>query len=112
MGFLVPISMFVCMAAVLILRPLTRQLGKFLEVLTKERTQAAFAPQAQHHQDTDAARTLLLLEHVVKRLEVMEERVDFTERLVASNQRATPQLSIHNMPDIGLREESLHSALR
>lgn len=110
MEFLIPISLFFSVAAVLILRPLTKQLGRFLEALTRERTHAP--PALQISQDTDSARTLLLLEHVVKRLDAVEDRLDFTERLVSTNQRQTPRLSVGDMPDVRLREETLHSAVR
>jgi hypothetical protein len=111
--FMIPITLFMCAAAVLILRPLTKQLGSFLEAMTNERRQPARPAQVQPAQDTDSARTLLLLEHVVKRLDVMEDRLDFTERLVSTKQQRTPpQLSVHNMSDIRLSEEPLHSALR
>jgi hypothetical protein len=112
MEFLIPITMFMCIAAVMILRPLTKQLGAFLEVATKERALGGRPQQPQQQQDTDAARTILLLEHVTKRMDVMEERLDFTERLVSTNQRNTPQLSVRNMSDIGLRDEPLHGAVR
>ncbi|MEO7670711.1 MAG: hypothetical protein ABIV28_00695 [Longimicrobiales bacterium] len=107
--FMIPITLFMCGAAVLILRPLTKQLGSFLEAMTKERIQPR-APLPL--QESDSARTVLLLEHLVRRLDVMEERLDFTERLVSTKQHAAPQLSVRNMPDIGLREEALHSAHR
>jgi uncharacterized protein (DUF2384 family) len=74
---LIPISMFMSIAAVLILRPLTKKLGGLLEVLTLERTQSRAA-------DNTGARTLALLEHINRRMDLMEERVDFTERLVSS----------------------------
>jgi hypothetical protein len=109
--FLVPISMFMCIAAVMILRPLTKQLGAFLEAVTKERTQPSRAPQLAS-QDTDTARLLALMEHAVKRLDSMEDRLDFTERLVSSHQRGLPQLSVQNTADIGLREETLHRVAR
>jgi hypothetical protein len=103
--------MFMCIAAVMILRPLTKQLGALMEAMTKERTQPLRAPQ-QAPQDSDSARTLALLELAVKRLDTMEDRLDFTERLVSSNQRAMPQLSVQNLSDVGFREESLHRVAR
>lgn len=81
MGPLIPITMFVCIAAVMILRPLTKRLGHLLEAITRDRT-----PQVQ---DNTSARTIALLEHLNRRLDLMEERLDFTERLVSAR---TPEL--------------------
>lgn len=77
MEALIPISMFMCIAAVLILRPITKKLGGLLEAITIERTQS-------RTQDTSSARTIALLEHINRRMDLMEERVDFTERLVST----------------------------
>lgn len=78
---LIPIVMFMCLAAVLILRPLTKRLGLLLEQMARERG----TPRTD---DSELARIRILLEHVSKRMELMEERVDFTERLVANSRRA------------------------
>ncbi len=104
---MIPISLFMCSAAVMILRPGTKQLGKFLEVLTQQRLQ----PVIQRETDHESARITVLLEHMVRKMDAMEERLDFTERLM-STQRAAPQLSVRDLPDIGLRQESIHGALR
>ena len=80
---LIPIVLFMCVAAVAILRPLTKRLGGLLEMMTLEK-QAASRSSAD---DTDLARIRLLLEHMSKRLDVMEDRLDFTERLVSTTRR-------------------------
>lgn len=109
MEFMIPITMFVCIAAVAIFRPLTKQLGRYLETMANVHANPPRAPE----QSQDLARATRLLEHVVQRLDVMEERLDFTERLVSTNQRAIgPRLSVRDTPDIRLREESFESALR
>ena len=110
---MIPISMFMCIAAVMILRPLTKQLGRFLEVLTEQRLKPAIAAREPDH---DSARITVLLEHMVRKMDAMEERLDFTERLM-STQRSTPQLStrelsVRDLPDIGLRQEPVHGAFR
>jgi hypothetical protein len=79
---LIPITMFMCIAAVLILRPVTKKLGGLLEAITRDRTDA-------RTQDATSARTIALLEHINRRLDLMEERVDFTERLVS---RRSPEV--------------------
>lgn len=91
---LIPISMFMCIAAVMILRPITKKLGGLIEAITIDRTQS-------RAQDNSGERTLALLEHINRRMDLMEERVDFTERLVSTRspevrrttQRA-PQLDV------------------
>ena len=113
---MIPISMFMCIAAVMILRPLTKQLGRFLEVLTEQRLKPAIAAREPDH---DSTRITVLLEHMVRKMDAMEERLDFTERLMSSqsSQRTAPQLStrelsVRDLPDVGLRQEPLHSAFR
>jgi len=77
---LIPIFLFISVAAVLILRPLTRRLGMLLEAVARSRMGAP--------PDTaELARVRGMLEHVSKRLDLAEERLDFTERLVGSAQR-------------------------
>jgi hypothetical protein len=78
---LIPITLFLSVAAVLILRPMTSKVGSLLEALSRERMPAR-TPVA----DTDA-RVVALLEQISRRLELVEERVDFTERLVSSRPR-------------------------
>jgi hypothetical protein len=86
---LIPITFFMSVAAVLILRPITKKLGSLLELMTRERTQV------RNTEVTDA-RVVSLLEHMSKRLDAMEERLDFTERLV---ERPSAQ------PRLGRRQE-------
>lgn len=74
---LIPITMFMCIAAVAILRPLTKKLGGLLDAVRDEKA-AALRPSA----DPDIARMRVLMEHVAKRMDLMEERLDFTERLL------------------------------
>ncbi len=77
---LIPITMFLCIAAVAILRPISRRVGGLLEVMTRERQ--------QHGTDAaELARIRVLMEHVVKRVDLMEERLDFTERLVGRSRQ-------------------------
>lgn len=77
MEALIPITMFMCIAAVMILRPITKRIGGLLEVMTRDRVQA-------RTEDTSSARTVALIEHVSRRLDLIEERLDFTERLVSA----------------------------
>lgn len=86
---LIPITMFMCIAAVAILRPISTRIGGLLEAMTRERTQG----QAENG---DLARMRVLMEHVAKRIDLMEERLDFTERLLA-NSRSTGSTPISTL---------------
>ena len=79
---LIPITMFMCIAAVMILRPITRRIGGLLEVMTRDRVQT-------RTDDATSARTAALFDHVSRRLDLIEERLDFTERLVSAR---TPEV--------------------
>ena len=78
MEVFIPITFFVCVAAVLILRPMTKRIGILLEAMAQQKT-GVVAPS-----ETPDARIVALLEHVSRRLDQIEERVDFTERLVST----------------------------
>lgn len=99
MEALIPISLFFSVAVVMILRPITKKLGGLIEAVTRDKTQA-------RTEDTSNARVALLLEHMTRRLDIIDERLDFTERLVASRGslearrkfgRAEPTLDVERM---------------
>jgi hypothetical protein len=85
---LIPITMFMCIAAVAILRPVSTKVGGLLEAMTRERAQS-------QTENADMARMRVLMEHVVKRLDLMEERLDFTERLLANNRQSSPLSTVN-----------------
>lgn len=76
MEVLVPITFFICVAAVMIFRPITKRLGLLVETMSRPRSE----PQV----DRTDARIIALLEQMSRRMELVEERLDFTERLVSS----------------------------
>jgi len=78
---LIPITMFLCIAAVAILRPISTKVGGLLEALTRER-------QSHSTDNAELARLHTLMEHVARRIDLMEERLDFTERLVGRSRHA------------------------
>ena len=93
MESLIPITLFLSTAAVLILRPVTKRLGLLLETLARERQR----PPADND---EIARLRTLVEHTAKRVERMEERLDFTETLLSGSRR--PAVSAATMdPPIG-----------
>jgi hypothetical protein len=81
---LIPITLFMCIAGVLVLRPITKKLGGLIEATARERVQA-------RTDDAADARIMLLMEQMARRLELIEERLDFTERLVAHREGADPR---------------------
>jgi hypothetical protein len=85
---LIPITMFMCIAAVAILRPISKRVGGLLEVMTRERAQ-------NQSENADTARMRVLMEHVAKRIDLMEERLDFTERLLANSRQPVSSASLH-----------------
>lgn len=72
----IPISLFACVAAVLILRPITRRLGMVLEQVANNR-------QVRPEVEAENAALRLNVEHLNNRLHLIEERLDFTERLIS-----------------------------
>ncbi|MGH3927920.1 MAG: hypothetical protein ACRDTT_34510 [Pseudonocardiaceae bacterium] len=103
MEALIPIFLFMCVAAVMILRPISSKLGGLLEAMARER-------HAPHQVDTgEIARIRMLLENVAKRVELMEERLDFTERLLSTSRRTGVAGSLRSDPLAREREsEYLH----
>ncbi|MGH7481355.1 MAG: hypothetical protein ACRELV_04320 [Longimicrobiales bacterium] len=79
---LIPIVLFVCTAGVLILRPITRPLGRYLDSLARART-----PDPTPPPEPQVQRMTELLEHVAGRLDLVEDRVHFMERLVEGRDR-------------------------
>lgn len=77
MEILIPITLFMCVSAVLIFRPLTKRTGALLEAIAREKSTQRSA------EDPTAARTLVLLEQLSRRLDLIEERLDFNERLLS-----------------------------
>jgi hypothetical protein len=79
---LIPITMFVCIAAVAILRPISTRLGGLLDAMTRERT-------ASRAEDAELGRIRVAVEHIARRMDLVEERLDFTERLLSSGRSGT-----------------------
>ena len=70
---------FVMTGAVILLRPITKKLGTYLEVLAEERRrQITQQPLGRD----DAARIATLLETMDQRLAQLEDRQEFTDKLL------------------------------
>jgi hypothetical protein len=71
---------FITVAAVILLRPISKRLGTYLEVLAEERRrQLSQIPMDR----SEAARLVTALETLEKRLAQVEEHQDFTQRLLS-----------------------------
>ncbi len=70
-------TLFIMGGAVLLLRPITKRLGTYLEALAEERRRANSAPPVE---DT---RVLQALENIERRMARLEERQAFTDALLA-----------------------------
>lgn len=72
-GVLVPIVLILTTGGVLVLRPIARRLGELLEVMARDRTRPP----------PDELRRLgTTIDTLSDRLSLVEERQDFTERLI------------------------------
>jgi len=80
---LIPIVLFISIAAVAIFRPLTTRIGKVIEQSQAKKSLA---------QDPQIQRIMQLMERLVDRMDRLEDRVDFTER-VLERQRMQAQLT-------------------
>ncbi len=72
-GLLIPITIVLTTGGVLVLRPIAKRLGVLLEVMAKEKTQPPPEDLRRLHQAIDTMN---------ERLTLIEERQDFTERLI------------------------------
>ena len=88
----IPIFLFMSVAAVLILRPVTKKLGLLIEALAKERMGGAAARSAPAAlDDAQVERIAGALDRLNSRIDLMDDRMAFVERLVESrpHQRLT-----------------------
>jgi hypothetical protein len=91
---LIPIALFFCAAAVLILRPVTARLGNLFDAMAHEK-------RAEPGESAELARVRNVLEHVSGRLDLLEERLDFTERLLSSGAESRGRTSAIPPADAG-----------
>jgi hypothetical protein len=83
-------TLMLCTAGVLILRPLTKRLGDLIETRTRERqAQAQIGPQ-------ELDRLADVVGRLTDRIESLEERQDFSERLLASLERPEPKAHLQD----------------
>jgi hypothetical protein len=76
---IVGVAFMAMIGAIALFRPITKKLGTYLEVLAEERRRQLTA---QPMDRVDAARIAQLLETMDNRLAQLEERQEFTDRLL------------------------------
>lgn len=82
---LIPIFLFMCIAGVMILRPVTKKLGLLIEAMARERM-----PRERHVHGLDEAqleRITMALERLNDRMDRVDDRMSFMERLVEDRNR-------------------------
>lgn len=80
---LIPIVLFMCVAGVLILRPVTKKLGLLIEAMAKERLGSADRRPEEPH----LSRVAASLDQLNSRLDLLDDRINFVERLVETRPR-------------------------
>jgi hypothetical protein len=78
MPFLLGMTLMLCTAGVIILRPLTRRIGESIAARNRERAAQSQLP------GPDVARLTEVVSRLTDRIESLEERQDFAERLLDS----------------------------
>jgi hypothetical protein len=76
------VVMTVTVGGVLVLRPISKRVGDLLEMNARDRSQGL---------ENDVHQLRDLLETMDARLQLMEERQDFTERLISSGREPSPR---------------------
>jgi hypothetical protein len=85
----VGIFFFVTVGAVLLLRPIAKKLGTYLEVLAEERRRQLSEKPLDR---TDTARLTATIEALESRLALLEQNQDFTNRLLSDRSTETKSL--------------------
>ncbi len=87
---IVTVTLFLTVGGVLVLRPIAKRIGDLLEVMTRERLDPSRTKEMEHVRD--------LLETVNSRMSLMEERQEFTDRLLESGKRGRISPASENDP--------------
>lgn len=84
----IPIFLFMCIAGVLILRPVTKKLGLLIEALAKERMAGIAVRTPSALDDAQLERIANTLDRLNSRIDLIDDRMLFVERLVESRPAA------------------------
>jgi hypothetical protein len=88
LAFLIPITLFLVVGGVLLLRPVTTRLGDLLEAIALEKKRDLDGPDTGRLQETIAA--------LEQRIALLEERQNFTESLLTSGNHRAPAVIAGN----------------
>lgn len=80
---IVVVTITLTVAGVLILRPLTKRLGDLIEATARDKRAAA--------KDAEVIRLADVISRLTDRIESIEERQDFAERILSSVDRPKPE---------------------
>ena len=83
---LIPIFFFICVAGVMILRPVTKKLGLLIEAMAKERMSQSRTVEAGLD-ETQLERITVALERLNTRIDRVDDRMNFMEHLVEDRNR-------------------------
>ncbi|MGK7312219.1 MAG: hypothetical protein ACN0LA_08250 [Candidatus Longimicrobiales bacterium M2_2A_002] len=83
---LIPIFFFMCVAGVMILRPVTKKLGLLIEAMAKERMGQNGSVQTGLD-ETQLERITVALERLNTRIDRVDDRMNFMEHLVEDRNR-------------------------
>jgi hypothetical protein len=83
---LIPIILFMVIGGVMVLRPVTKKLGLLIEAMAKERM--ARAPLRTEMNDVQLERITIALDRLNTRMDNIDDRIGFMERLVEERPRS------------------------
>lgn len=83
---LIPIFLFMCVAGVLILRPVTKRLGLLIEALARERLNGTRHAEGGLD-EVQLERITVAMERLNTRIDRVDDRMSFMERLVEDRDR-------------------------
>lgn len=84
---LIPIFFFICVAGVLILRPISKKLGLLVEAVARERSAVATGRPASSLDEVHIDRIAGALDRLNSRIDLLDDRMAFVERLVEARPR-------------------------
>ncbi len=88
--FILAMTLILSVAGIIILRPLTKRLGNMMELKSRAKHQEPGIS------SEDVARLTDVMSRLTDRIESLEEKQDFTERLLAAHDRAPAQARLRD----------------
>ncbi len=85
---MIPIVLFLCIAGVMILRPISKSLARYLDQQTRKQKDDG----SDSLNERSLERVTDLLDRLNTRIDLVEERLQFVERLSDGRERERPRL--------------------